>query len=101
MQASTSEGESRNFRRSVMAEVSPTPRLACLSARKRSEARQDLVAVEAHEACLVGADLVRVDVVEAGVRVLADRLEVPRRIGPARHELGDLILGDRSRRRFE
>src|SRR5687767_11795954 len=45
--------------------------------RRRSELRQNLFGVETEEALLVGADLVDVDVVEAGVGVLPDLGPVP------------------------
>ena len=52
--------------------------------------RQDLFGVQPEEAVLVGPDLVDVDVVEAGVDVLLDRVDGARgraRTGPLRHVL--------------
>src|SRR5689334_16031444 len=52
------------------------------------ELRQHLVLVEVEEAVLLVTDLVHVDVLVAGVEVLADCLDVALGIGAARHQLG-------------
>src|SRR5919112_1210327 len=46
---------------------------------------------------LVVADLADVDLVEAGVGVLAEALQMPFRVGPAGDHLGQLLLGDQLR----
>src|ERR671920_37509 len=53
-----------------------------------------LPGVELEEAGLVLADLADVDLVEAGVEVLPEALQMPLRVGPAGDRLGHLVLGD-------
>src|SRR5579884_1080720 len=55
---------------------------------------EDLLGVEAEEPVLVGADLVDVDVVEAGFGVLLDLGPVPLGVGAADDELGDVLRPD-------
>src|SRR5918994_196356 len=67
----------------------------------RAQGRQHGALVEVEEAVLVGADLVDVDVVVAGVDVLADRLYVPVGVGAADDALGDRLLVDQFGPLFE
>src|SRR5687768_8143796 len=62
---------------------------------------EQLVLREGEEAVLVGADLVEVDVVEAGVGVRLHGVEDGLWVGAARHVLDDLLLAERRRRRLE
>src|SRR5437870_4689666 len=62
-----------------------------------SELRQDLALVEAEEPVLVGADLVDVDLVEAGVLELADQLQMVLGVRAAGDQLCDIVLVDHLR----
>jgi hypothetical protein len=53
---------------------------------------QHLARVEIHEAVLIGADLMDVNMVEAGVAEAANHLEMPLQIGPASDDLGHVVL---------
>src|SRR3954453_21366850 len=66
-----------------------------------AQRRQHRAFVKIEEAVLVGADLVDVDVVVAGVDVFANRFQVLLRVGPADDALGDRLLVDEFGRLFE
>jgi hypothetical protein len=63
--------------------------------------RDDLGLVEAHEAVLIRADLVHVDVVEPDRFEPADGLEMPIRIRAADDRVGDVAFGDELDGRLE
>jgi hypothetical protein len=65
------------------------------------ESRQDVFLVKHHEAFRVRADLVDVDMVEAGVDVFLNHGDMPLGIWPADNLPGDRILGDQPGRLLE
>ena len=75
---------------------------ACVQGRGRSgDLRDDLGLVEAHEAVLIRADLVHVDVVEPRDFEPADGLQVPLRVRAADDRVGDVVFGDELDGRLE
>src|SRR4051794_32475861 len=71
------------------------------SSRSAAQPRQQLAFEEGQEAVLVGADLVEVEVVEAGVRVRLERLQVRLRVRAERRVGSRLLLGQRLARGLE
>src|SRR2546421_45265 len=66
--------------------------LATVSVTAQLQLGEKLVLEEAEEPVLVGADLVDVHVVEPGVEELPQAREMPFRVGPSRHALGQFLF---------
>src|SRR6201994_4597275 len=71
------------------------PRATCITLA--AELRQHVLGIELEELLLPAADLLDVELVEAGVLVFADLLEVRLEVGAARNRFGDHLLRDELR----
>ncbi len=94
-------GDEPQGRRAGQGDAGEAPRGAEGQTARSSECWKHLALVEVEEAVLVGADLVDVDVVVAGVDVLLDRRAGGARGRGRRRPLGDVVLGRPSRRLLE